>query len=51
MTSLHVSATLGDKENFKLLLELGADPDICDEEGESVRKIVIDDKELSSILQ
>jgi len=51
MTPLHVSATLGDKENFKLLLELGADPDICDGDGETVRKIVVDDKELNSILQ
>jgi ankyrin repeat protein len=51
MTSLHLSATLGDKDTFKLLLERGADPDIKDDEGDTGRSLAAEDKAFDTILQ
>ena len=51
MTSLHNSTILGDEKTFKLLLESGANPDIEDQDGDVVRKMVEDEPKLKTILQ
>ena len=50
MTALHKSVWVESKEVFERLLSQGADPDIKDNEGESVRDLVQDIPDFLKIL-